>query len=125
MIAEYSDREFQLWEYRVSHGSLLIRSPKGSGRSKNIDLEFVGVVYLSAPRFLRGIRLERGRGRDRRNVRRALGDRSVDDVFVLVSNGRRHLIAAATCKARETDDDIFDSPFIFRTEVRHDCDRMS
>lgn len=112
MIAEYSDREFQLWEYRVSHGSLLIRSPKGPGRSKNIDLEFVGVVYLSAPRFLRGIRLERARGRDRRNVRRALGDRSIDDVFVLVSNGRRHLIAAATCKVRETDADIFDSPFV-------------
>ena len=113
MIAEYSGREFQLWEYRVSHGSLLIRSPKGPGRSMNIDLEFVGVAYLSAPRFLRGIRLERGGSGDRRKVRRALGDRRIDDVFVLVSSGRRHLIAAVACKVQETDADIFDSPFAF------------
>lgn len=29
MIAPYPERSFQLWECRVSHGSLLNRSPKG------------------------------------------------------------------------------------------------
>ena len=38
MIAVYSDREFKIWDYRVSHGSLLIRSPKGTGISLDLSL---------------------------------------------------------------------------------------
>ena len=39
----FSGRTFQLWEYRVSHGSLLIRSPKGEDVAMNIDIICVGV----------------------------------------------------------------------------------
>ncbi|POZ50297.1 hypothetical protein [Methylovulum psychrotolerans] len=45
-------RTFQLWEYHVSHGSLLIRSPKSLDEATNIDIICSGVDYLSAPRFI-------------------------------------------------------------------------
>ena len=45
-------RQFQLWEYQVSHGFLLIRSPAGPDAAKSIDIIFVGVEYLAAPRHL-------------------------------------------------------------------------
>jgi hypothetical protein len=47
----FIDRTFQLWEYRVSHSSLLNRSPKSPGVSTNIDLICTGVEYLAVPRF--------------------------------------------------------------------------
>ena len=45
-------RAFQLWEYHVSHGSLLIRSPAGPEFETSVDMVCVGVEYLSAPRHL-------------------------------------------------------------------------
>ena len=38
MKSSFENSEFQLWEFKVSHGSLLIRSPKGPETPKNIDL---------------------------------------------------------------------------------------
>lgn len=50
----YSDhsRCFRLWEYTVSHSSLLLRSPKGSAHSTSLDLMFVGVEYVRLPASL-------------------------------------------------------------------------
>lgn len=33
----FPDRRFQLWEYWVGHGALLIRSPKGPRAETNVD----------------------------------------------------------------------------------------
>ena len=38
-----------LWEYRVSHRQLLIRCPKLSEASKNVDLKFYNVEYIDLP----------------------------------------------------------------------------
>jgi hypothetical protein len=46
MSVSYLSRRFQLWEYRVSHGSLLVRSPKGPDATTNVDLVFDGVEYI-------------------------------------------------------------------------------
>jgi hypothetical protein len=54
-ISKFANRHFQLWEYRVSHGSLLIRSPQSEERKSNIDIIFAGVEYLEMPRFIRDI----------------------------------------------------------------------
>jgi len=109
VIATYPDRRFQVWEYRVSHGSLLVRSPKGLHAEKNIDLVFVGVGYMALPRLMRGVSINRGTADDRSVVNEDIGDD--DQVFVLVSEGRRHLVVAAGCQVSENDGDIFDSPF--------------
>ena len=55
MDPEHQNRDFQLWEYKVSHGQLLIRSPKDELHSKNLDLIFRGVQFISSPRHFRGI----------------------------------------------------------------------
>lgn len=104
VIATYPDRRFQVWEYRVSHGSLLVRSPKGPQAEKNVDLVFVGVDYMALPRVLRGVALDHGTDEDRSSVVAAIGDVDTNQVYVLHSEGHRHLVVAVAW-------DIFDSPF--------------
>lgn len=111
MIAFYPDRRFQLWEYRVSHGSLLVRSPKSAELPLNVDVAFVGVDYLAVPRVLHGLTVERGREDDRVALLDALGDVDLEHIFVLVSAGRRHPVVAVACRVSRNGADIFDSPF--------------
>jgi len=111
MIASYPDRRFQLWEYRVSHGSLLIRSPKGPNVDRNVDLVFVGVDYVAAPRFLHGVEVIRGAEGDQAAASAAIDSVDPERVFVLLSGGRRYLVVAVSVRIGENDDEIFDSPF--------------
>jgi hypothetical protein len=111
MIASFPDRRFQLWEYNVSHGSLLVRSPRGPKVDSNIDIVFVGVRFLSAPRHLRGLELDRGSQEDIDHVMAEVGEIDPDKVFVLSSAGRRHLVLAAAHQVSEHQGNIFDSPF--------------
>ena len=111
MIASYPDRVFQTWEYRVSHGSLLIRSPKGPDAVHNIDVVFDGVEYLSLPRFLHGLVLAYGTCEDLVAAGVTMHEVAGDRVYVLVSQGQRHYVVASSCRVNENDGDIFDSPF--------------
>jgi hypothetical protein len=111
MIASFPDRRFQLWEYSVSHGSLLVRSPRGPRIDTNIDLVFVGVAFISAPRHLRGLELDHGNDDDIDRVVAEVGEIDGGHVFALRSAGRRHLVLAAACRVSENQGDIFDSPF--------------
>ncbi|GHH66490.1 hypothetical protein GCM10017772_06500 [Promicromonospora soli] len=110
---DFPDRRFQLWEYRVSHGGLLIRSPRGPNEAANVDLVFDGVEFISCPRLMRGLRLDSADANDMRRVRDATG-REIgprDEVFVLVSQGSRHLVVASSLRTDWHSRDIFDSPF--------------
>lgn len=111
MIADYSDRRFQLWEYKVSHGSLLIRSPKSSETVRNVDLVFVGVEYLAVPRVLDGVVVDKGTEEDHAAVSAEFDRVDPERLFVLVSADRRYPIVAVACRAAENDGEIFDSPF--------------
>lgn len=113
MSAAYPDRRFQLWEYRVSHGALLIRSPKGADAETNIDLVFSGVEYVACPRMLRGVELAAVTPEDMHRAGEGFGPVvAPDQVFVLLSAGARHLVIAASCRVSENLDDIFDTPLI-------------
>jgi len=114
MSATYPDRRFQLWEYRVSHGALLIRSPKGPDAETNIDFVFSGVEYVACPRMLRGLELvPTATAEDVSRVAEGFGAVvAPDQVFVLLSAGQRHLVVAASCHVSENMDDIFDIPLI-------------
>lgn len=113
MTAAYPDRRFQLWEYRVSHGALLIRSPKGLDAEMNIDFVFTGVEYIACPRMLRGVALASATPEDMRRVAEEFGPVvAPDQVFVLLSAGTRHLVVAASCHVSENMDDIFYSPLV-------------
>lgn len=110
--ADYPDRRFQLWEYQVSHGGLLIRSPKGPSAPFNVDILFNGVELVACPRLLRGIELVEASPEDLQRVAESLGAPSDEDrVFVLSSEGVRHLVVASSMGVFEHDGEIFDSPF--------------
>lgn len=111
MIASYPERRFQLWEYRASHGSFLVRSPKSDALRLNVDVAFVGVDYLAVPRILNGLMVESGREDDRAALVGSFGEVDLKHLFVLVSAGRRHPIVAVACRVSENNADIFESPF--------------
>lgn len=108
----YPDRLFQLWEYRVSHGGLMIRSPRGPNTSTNVDLIFDGVELLCCARILRGLELVRPEEGDVAKVYDFLGELAGSDgVFVFASEGVRHIVVASSFRVVEHEGDIFDSPF--------------
>jgi len=112
MIASFPGRRFQLWLYKVSHGSLLVRSPKGPDVGTNVDLMFAGVEFVELPRHLRGVEFDHGSSDDVRRAEDAIGH-AVDPgrVFVLRTDGRRHVVVAAGFEVREHEDDLFSDPF--------------
>lgn len=107
-----TNRTFQLWEYRVSHGSLLIRSPQGPDTKKNIDIICTGVEYMAAPRVLRGMEIEEPTLDELRKLEQTLGRPvTAATVRILASSGQRFQIVAASFRLEENERDIFESPF--------------
>lgn len=112
MIASFPDRRFQLWEYRVSHGCLLVRSPRGPEINTNIDIIFVGVEFLSVPRLMRGLDLDLPDTVDMKRISAEVGfEGDPDKTFVLISGGHRNWVVASAFRMSEHDQDIFSSPF--------------
>jgi len=111
MIHLFSNRTFQLWEYRVGHGSLLIRSPRGPDLKTNVDIVCAGVEYLAAPRFLRGLEIVEPTLEELQLLEQKLG-RSLlaSTVRIFASSGQRFPIVAASFKLEENERDIFESP---------------
>jgi hypothetical protein len=119
------DRDFKVWEYQISHGQLLIRSPKAPAtdvspeRRTNIDLVFLGVEYMSLPRVFRGLTLDRATAEELQLLEATLGKAPEPDcVRMLVSSGKRFPVIAASVVVSENEWDIFNSPFEFRSQFR-------
>lgn len=112
MIHSFGDRQFQTWFYRVSHGELLIRSPRSASNLENIDLMFFGVVYMALPRFLPVLDICSPTDEEIVNVRAIVGVHAEhSSVFVLRCRGDRFLVAAASMRVNVNQLDIFDLPF--------------
>ena len=107
-----SDRRFQAWEYFVSHGSLLIRSPKAFEIRTNIDIVCEGVEYFCLPRYLQGVKVYD-------LVIEKPADIGVNvelhgsffRVCRLISKGSEYDIIASSISISENGDDIFSSRF--------------
>ncbi len=106
-------RSFQFWEYHVSHGQLLVRSPKTQTQLTNVDVMYFGVQYVALPRHLSELVLAEASEEDIKRAEDELGKRveDPDKVFIVVCNDRRHAIMAAGMKVMENISEIFDSPF--------------
>ena len=125
LTTQRSDRTFKVWEYQISHGQLLIRSPKApaTGTSPelltNIDLVCLGVDYMAVPRVLHGIELVAPTPDEVRQLELLLG-RTIapDNIRILGSGGNRFSVVAARFSLSENDWDIFESPFEFRSHYR-------
>ena len=86
-----SDRSFRLWEYRVSHDQLLVRSPKSETNSTNFDLIFVGVKYIELPALFSGLSIVSGTAADTASFAEKTGRAIVEErVFAVTTNGRRY-----------------------------------
>jgi len=110
-IKNFTNRVFQFWEYRVSHGSLLIRSPKSTDETRNVDIIFAGVEYVAIPRFFRGIEIVEPTLAEVQALERKLGtDIPSNFVHIIASSAQRFSIVAAGFKVEENDLDIFESP---------------
>lgn len=103
---------FQTWEFKVSHGQLLIRSPKDANHSTNIDLMFSGVEYMDLPRHLGQLEVQQPDETDVSFIGERLAKQgSSDSIFVLTSDNRRYRVVAAALTVSENELDIFESPF--------------
>ena len=120
-----SDRPFKIWEYQVSHGQLLIRSPKAPATEKspefrtNLDVVFLGVDYMAIPGAFRGLELMSPTPDEIQHLEVLLGKPiAPDNVKILASEGKRFPVVASTFSVSENDWDIFESPFEFRSQFR-------
>ena len=109
-IQDFSKRTFQLWEYHVSHGLLLIRSPQGPESNVNFDLICIGVEYMEIPRFLRGLQICEPTAKELQELERRLGKSlAVNEIHILLSGDRRFKLVAAKIWLEENELDIFES----------------
>ena len=105
-------REFQFWEYFVSHGMLLIRSPNTPTVSGIVDIIFGDVDYVSLPRFL----LEIEFGNATPDEIKHLSDKlrtpivSPDDVWVLQNKYSRFFIVARALSIQLHHGSMFEPP---------------
>lgn len=112
MKEKLKSRDFQLWYYRVSHGELLIRSPKDKENITNIDIMFFDVKYIELPRHLPNLTLEEAKYEDKIYLKEKTGHNYLKkDIVVINSNGNRHIIVATIYKIIENELDLFDLPF--------------
>lgn len=102
-----SNRRFRLWDSRVSHDQLLIRSPATPEIATNIDIVFWGVEFISFPTLFRGPEIERGS--DERDAGLISVQPTNGELFVIVSDEKRFAIVAAGFKVLENTLDIFES----------------
>jgi hypothetical protein len=113
---EARTRNFQLWEYHVSHGTLLLRSPKGPNggpnATMNLDLLCYDTVYVELPRFLTGFEVVVATDEERARISKAGGPRLAKrEIRVIASNGQRYAVVASKFVEQEHAKEIMDSPF--------------
>jgi len=103
---------FKLWEYRVSHKQLLIRCPRLSDTSKNVDLKFYNVEYVDLPSVFSDLEIDEANQDDIAFASSRLG-KPVEraKIVVLKSRERRHVVVAGALAISESAMGAFESPF--------------
>jgi hypothetical protein len=105
-----SDRDFQLWDYNVSHRQMLVRSPAAPGVAGNVDIVFWAVDYIGIPAKLDGLEFMAPSAEELATAERLLGrPPDASTIYVLSSAGRRFLVIAAGYRVLRNDLDIFES----------------
>jgi hypothetical protein len=59
-----SNRHFTIFDFRISHGQLLLRSSKDDNNIKNIDIVFFGVRYIQLFTSFPGLSIRSIEGKD-------------------------------------------------------------
>ncbi len=118
MLVFKSDRYFKFWEYIISHGSLLLRSPATNGYDTNIDVIVKGMEYISIPYSFDGIEIHEfhmseiaGENTPLRKDRDCFRFPDVHRVYKIFSEGFEYRIIASMLAVSEHDRPIMYSPF--------------
>lgn len=95
-----SELYFKIWEYTVSHSSLLIRySDPESDRT--IDVAFGSVDYLQIPNGFRGLEITEATEEEKvcfsSFIRKAPSGLPNNKVYVLITESKRYFIIASFC----------------------------
>ena len=98
------ERSFQVWDYWVSHSQLLVRSAADISHPQNIDITFGGVQYMELPAMLPELELAEPVPDEQRRATEIVGRAvPVEQLFVLVTRGRRYLVVALGMWVTEND----------------------
>ena len=106
---ELSGRRYRVWDYRVSHDQLLLRSPRSSEHPQNKDVIFVGVQFLSLPTLLDAREVRPANAAELERLRRELRELPDGNVFVVDANQGSFFVIAAGVKVVENDLDFMES----------------
>jgi len=107
------NREFNVWEYHVSHGSLLLRSPKRENVDTNIDIVFTGVEYICGPSILGVIDFSSPTETELRVVFDAIANKMERcTLWAWNTKSSRLLIAGLSFEINENKHEITSSPFV-------------
>jgi hypothetical protein len=107
-----------MWDYNVTHKQLLLRSPRTSGESDNIDIVFWGVEYVSIPTILDAVVLDKVRMNELPE-QPVLGDRdSTMTAFRFGNTTTIGFVLAAGCKVLVNQLEIFDSSLVYADRDR-------
>lgn len=100
-----------MWEYHVSHGSLLLRSPEGVGHRGTVDIICTGVQYVAVPRHMGEIEVAGASVEEAAGVEKILGkNRLPEQVYVLESSRGRFPLVAVSLSIQEHRGSVFKSP---------------
>jgi hypothetical protein len=108
-----SDREFQLWDYTVSHAQLLLRSPATTSEPFNVDIVFLGVKELDLPTSLKGLTMTR-------SEHPTPAGRGPRDRYKLTSDGKEYTIVAAAFRIYKNHLDLKESSLEFSSREEKD-----
>ncbi|RED51215.1 hypothetical protein [Aestuariispira insulae] len=111
-LPQYDNLTFQLWDYSVSHGMLLIRCPAARGETENTDIVFHGVIYMALPRHLLGLKFVEPTEAEAARMNHLLGPVDTkNNLYVIESGQDRHLVLAAGMRVEKNELDVFDLPY--------------
>lgn len=111
MREEFGGRLFQAWEYAVTHGQLLLRSPSTGNDYYNIDIIFSGVKFLHLPTALNLVELVDGESLSDHvslSLLKDWGSRS--KVFVLRTDTQHWYVVAKRVQVRRGFDELTETP---------------
>lgn len=121
----YFEREFKFWFYQITHGEVIIRSPKNEDDKlyHNIDIYIVDVDYLELPYQFHCLRITEASKEDVEYISMRLG-KSVPEkrIIVLVSENKKYYIVALYFKILENDLNEYELPIHYWLSGRDEPD---
>jgi hypothetical protein len=108
-------RVFQFWEYNVSHGSLLVRSPSKDEHGPNVDILCTSTTYVELPRFMPKLQIVDANPEEIAKAQKLLGRQfhGPETVRIFLVSDVLFVVVAATLHIRENIGFHSSSPFGF------------